>query len=103
MMGLLCGIFILRLIQFAQSQIQMKLLAGQYCEQQNNSTLQTQQGITVIKQYHEWKSFSALQTILLTTILRANKLKILVLSRIMSYRKELSDLLLLQQDLFLLY
>ena len=40
------------LIQFAQSQIQIKLLAGQCCEQQNDSTLQTQQEFTTIKQYH---------------------------------------------------
>ena len=73
------------------------------CEQQNNSKVQTQQEFTAIKQFMQWKSFSALQTILLTTILRANKLKILVLLRIVSYRNELSDLLLLQQVLFLLY
>ena len=40
------------MIQFAQSQIQIKLLAGQCCEQQNDSALQTQQEFTAIKQYH---------------------------------------------------
>ena len=40
------------LIQFAQSQIQIKLLVGQCCEQQKNLTLQTQQECTAIKQYH---------------------------------------------------
>ena len=40
----------------------------------------------------QWKSFSALQTILLTTILRANKLKIMVLLRIVSYRNDLSEI-----------
>ena len=40
------------LIQFAQSQIQIKFLVGQQCEQQNNSTLQTQQEFTSLKQYH---------------------------------------------------
>ena len=39
------------LIQFAQSQIQIKPLVGQCFEQQNNSTLQTQQEFTAIKQY----------------------------------------------------
>ena len=72
--------------QFAQSQIQIKLLVGQCCDQQNNSTVQTEQEFTEIKQYHA--SFSALQTILLTTVLRADKLKILVLLRIVSYRNE---------------
>ena len=40
------------LIQFAESQILIKLLVGHCCEQQNNSTLQTQQEFTAIKQYY---------------------------------------------------
>ena len=76
--------------------MQIKLLVGQCCEQQNNSTLQTQKEFTAIKQYHAMEVVSALQTILLSTIPRVNKVKILVLLRISSYRNELSDLLLLQ-------
>ena len=37
--------------QFVQSQVQIKLLVGHCCEQQNNSTLQIQQEFTAIKQY----------------------------------------------------
>ena len=43
---------LVNLIQFAESEIQIKLLVGQCQEQQNNSTLQTQQEFTAIKQYH---------------------------------------------------
>ena len=41
-----------KMIQFAQSQIQIKLLVGKCCEQQNDSMLQTQQEFTAIKQDH---------------------------------------------------
>ena len=80
--------FLVIMIQFGQSQIQIKLLVGQCCEQQNDSMLQTQQEFTAIKQYHAMEVNSALQTILLTTILRADKLKILVLLRVVSYKNE---------------
>ena len=40
------------LVQFTQGQIQIKLLVGQCCEEQNNSTLQTQQEFRAIKQHH---------------------------------------------------
>ena len=40
------------LIHFVQRQIQIKLLLGQCYEQQNDSTMQTQQEFTAIKQYH---------------------------------------------------
>ena len=41
------------MIHFAESQIQIELFVCQCCEQQNDSTLQTQQDFTAIKQYHK--------------------------------------------------
>ena len=40
------------LIQFAQNQVQIKLLVGQCCDQQNISTLEIREEFTAIKQYH---------------------------------------------------
>ena len=75
-------------IQFAQSQIQIKLLVSQCCEQQNDSTLQPQQIFTVVKQYHAIEVLFSTSDNTPHTILRADKLKI--------YKIELFDLLLLQ-------